>query len=79
MSLDVPNNNKMMTAPAAKKGFHFSSDGVHFAEFIEAETIEEASAIYNKVRRLMPGQGPATELVAEQSTGATEIKEEANG
>ena len=51
MSLDQPPQNKMMTAPPAKKGFHFASDGLHFAEFIEAETIEEATEIYHKVKR----------------------------
>jgi hypothetical protein len=51
MSLDEPQKNKMMTGAPVKKGFHFASDGLHFAEFIEAETIAEATAIYHQVKR----------------------------
>jgi hypothetical protein len=73
----------MLTTPPAKKGFHFTSDGIHFAEFIEAETIQEATAIYHKIKRPFPGQSaasPATpETPAEQSTPVEEIKEEAAG
>jgi hypothetical protein len=61
MSLDQPAQNKMVSAPPAKKGFHFASDGIHFAEFIEAATIDEATALYHRIKRFMPGQGPATE------------------
>ena len=40
MSLDAPQQNKMMTTPPMKKGYHFAGDGIHFAEFIEAETVK---------------------------------------
>jgi hypothetical protein len=53
MSLDQPQKNKMMTAPPVKKGFHFASDGIYLAEFIEAQTIEEAEAIYHQTKRLI--------------------------
>jgi hypothetical protein len=60
MSLDQPPQNRMMIAPPAKKGFHFASDGLYFAEFVEAETAAEAEAIYQKVKRLMsPAAGSA--------------------
>ena len=34
-------------------GFHFPSDGLHFAEYIEAENIETATAQYHKTKRLI--------------------------
>ena len=81
MSLDAPQQNKMMTTPPMKKGYHFAGDGIHFAEFIEAETIEEATAIYHKTKRLL---FPAVETIpgtvtTEQSPAPAEIKEDANG
>lgn len=51
MSLDAPQNNKMVTKPPAKKGFHFAATGEYQAVFIEATTIEEAEQIYQKVKR----------------------------
>jgi len=58
MSLDAPQQNKMMAAPPVKKGFHFAATVQHFAEYIEAETIEEATAIYEKIkRRIYPDVG----------------------
>jgi hypothetical protein len=51
MSLDAPNKNKMIQTPPAKKGFHFAATAEYAAEFIEAETIEEAEAIYHKIKR----------------------------
>ena len=33
--------NKMIQTPPAKKGYHFASDGVHFAQFVEAASIGE--------------------------------------
>ena len=62
MAVDKPIANKMMQAPPATKGFHFASDGIHLAEYIEAETIEAATAIYHKVKRLI--------RPPEKSTGA---------
>jgi hypothetical protein len=83
MSLDAPQQNKMMTAPPAKKGFHFASDGIHLAEFIEAATIQEAEVIYHKIKRLISDAPAAVATSAtdaapasapEQSTVATEQK-----
>lgn len=51
MSLDNPPKNKMMQAPLSKKGFHFASDGVHEAMFVEAASIEEAEAIYHDTKK----------------------------
>jgi len=48
--LDAPKQNKMMTTPPAKKGFHFASHGLYLAEFVEAEAIEEATAIYHQIK-----------------------------
>jgi hypothetical protein len=53
MSLDQPQKNKMMQTPPVKKGFHFASDDFYYAEFIEAEAIEEATAMYHKIKRLI--------------------------
>lgn len=53
MSLDKPPKNKMIDTPPTKKGWHFPSDGVYAAAFIEAETIHEAEAIYHKTKRLL--------------------------
>ncbi len=60
--------NKMMQAAPAKKGWHFPSDGLHFAEFIEAETIEEATTLYHKAKRLFPTSAAGEAVVAQQST-----------
>jgi hypothetical protein len=73
MSLDAPVNDKMMQAPPAKKGFHFTATAEHFAEFVEAESIEEATAIYQKIKRLInpaptaPSTPPAAEVKAEEA------------
>jgi hypothetical protein len=53
MALDAPDQNKMMTAPPAKKGYHFAATADYLAEYIEAATIEEAAVIYHKVKRLI--------------------------
>lgn len=66
MSLDQPQKNKMVQAPSAKKGFHFAGDGVRPAMYIEAETIEEANAIYAK---------QTTAQAERQSTASTETAE----
>jgi hypothetical protein len=66
MSLDAPQKNKMMQAAPTKKGFHFASDGFHLAEFIEAASIEEAEAIYNRVKRRIVSVAGGPE---QQSTG----------
>jgi hypothetical protein len=83
MSIDQPPSNKMMQAPVAKKGFHFASDGIHFAEFIEAATIDEATAIYHNIKRAMSPaatsiETPATATAKEQSTPLPEEEEQNN-
>lgn len=46
------------TAEATQKhGFHFASDGLHMAEYIQAATIEDATAIYHKTKRLIDAGG----------------------
>lgn len=65
MSLDAPNANKMMTAPPAKKEFHFAATTEHFAEVVLALTIEEAEAIYHKIKRPIAA---APSIPAPQST-----------
>jgi hypothetical protein len=71
MALEKPASNKMMTAPPVKKEFHFAATAEHYAELVYAETIQEAEAIYHKVKRPLAAPTP------EQSTGAQqeEIKE----
>jgi hypothetical protein len=69
MSLENPPANKMMTSPPAKKGFHFASDGLHAAVFVEAETIYEAEMLYHRVKKLLRNA-----LLSEQST--TVVKDE---
>jgi hypothetical protein len=51
--LDLPPQNKMIQTPPAKKEFHFAATAEHFAEVVYAETIQEAEAIYHKVKRLI--------------------------
>jgi hypothetical protein len=77
MALDNPLSNKMIQTPPAKKGFHFAATVEHLAEFIEAETIQEAEAIYQKIKRAVGGtveisdaSEPAPSTAPEQSTGA---------
>lgn len=40
-----------MDGAPEKKGFHFPASFEHFAEYIEAETIEAATEIYHKTKR----------------------------
>lgn len=86
MSLDFPQNNKMIQTPPEKKGFHFAATAEHLAEYIEAETIQEAEAIYQTIKRAVggtvsePGTAPTSTPeppAPEQSTGAIDeqIKE----
>ena len=60
MSLDNPPKNKMMTAPPAKKEYHFAPTAEHLAEVVYAHTIEEAEEIYHRVKRLI--NPPSTAL-----------------
>jgi len=41
----------MITNPPEKKGFHFAATLEHAAEYVEAETITEAEAIYHKIKK----------------------------
>jgi hypothetical protein len=65
MSLDQPQQNKMMTAPPAKKAFHFSGDGIYHNLSIIAENIEEATKEWLAKRQLINAP-------SEQSTPAPE-------
>jgi hypothetical protein len=67
MSFEAPNNKMIGEAPA-QKGFHFAATALHLAEYIEAETIQEAEAIYQQIRRPVGG----TVEPAEQSTAPVE-------
>jgi hypothetical protein len=60
MSLDKPTQNKMMTAPPAKKEYHFAATAEHFAEVVLADTIQEAEQTYHRVKRLI--NPPSTAL-----------------
>jgi hypothetical protein len=67
----------MISSPPIKKGFHFASDGIHFAEFIEAESVQEAEALYHQVKRVMsPAATPAVAPAPQQSTAALQTAEE---
>lgn len=72
MSLEQPPQNKMISTPPAKKGFHFAATAEYLAEYIEAETIEEAEAIYHTIKRAVGGT-----VQEPQSTGTVDeqIKE----
>jgi hypothetical protein len=79
MALDKSTiQNKMVQAPPAKKGFHFASDGLHYAEYIEAATLEEATEFYHNIKKLIfpvaGGTVSAAVEVKEQST-ATVVPE----
>jgi len=41
----------MMTEAPAKKEYHFAATIEHYAEVVYAATIQEAEAIYHKVKR----------------------------
>jgi hypothetical protein len=50
MNIDDLSQNKMITEPPAKKGFHFAATLEHKAAYIEAETIEEAEKLYHAIK-----------------------------
>jgi hypothetical protein len=58
----------MVQAAAAKKGFHFSSDGIHAALFVEAENIEEATKLYQKLRKPLTATPESTVTPQEDKT-----------
>lgn len=75
--LETPKQNKMIGTPPAKKGFHFASDGIHFAEFIEAETLQEAEDLYHKAKRVMsPAVTPPIAPAAPQQSTSQEQMED---
>jgi hypothetical protein len=51
--MEKPPQNKMMTTPPAKKEYHFAATAEHFAEFVLADTIQEAEETYHRVKRLI--------------------------
>jgi hypothetical protein len=51
--LDQSPQNKMMTAAPAKKEYHFAANAEHLAEVVYADTIEQATSIYHRVKRLI--------------------------
>lgn len=53
----------MIQTPPAKKGFHFAATAEYLAEYIEADTLAEAEAIYQKIKRSVPGS-PAQSTAA---------------
>jgi hypothetical protein len=73
MSLDQPQQNKMMTTPPAKKEYHFAATAEHFAEVVYAATIQEAEEMYHRVKRLINPISPT-----EQSTVAPAKGEDEN-
>jgi hypothetical protein len=71
MSLDQPPQDKMMTAPPAKKEFHFAGGGIWHNLTIHAEHIEDATKQWLSSRKLI---NPPVE----QSTVAPEPAPEEN-
>jgi hypothetical protein len=69
MSLDQPQKNKMMTAPPAKKEFHFPATPEHLAEVVYADTIEEATETYHKVKRFINPPAQSTAPGAKEDEG----------
>jgi hypothetical protein len=49
--IDEPTQNKMMTGAPAKKEYHFAATTPHYAEVVWAATVQEAEALYHKVKR----------------------------
>jgi hypothetical protein len=69
MSLDQPHKNKMMQTPPAKKEYFFAPTAEHLAEVVLAETIEQATATYQKVKRLISPPTQSTASAAKESEG----------
>ena len=85
MSLDAPEQKKMMTAPPAKKEFHFAGGNIWRNLTILAENIEEATKEWLAKRKLISGSeaGTATTPAVptsapEQSTASLEPKPDEN-
>ena len=58
MSLDQPQQNKMMTGAPDKKEFHFSGDGIWHNSAIVAETREEAEKLWHAAKQLIDTCNP---------------------
>jgi hypothetical protein len=69
MSLNKPTQNKMMTAPPAKKEYHFAATAEHFAEVVLADTIQEAEETYHRVKRLINPPALSTPIPAKEEEG----------
>ena len=74
MSLDQPQQNKMMQGAPAKKEFHFAATAEHLAEIVYADSIQEAEATYSRVRRLInpPAEQSTPEPAKETGEGAVQ-------
>jgi hypothetical protein len=79
MSLDEPQQNKMMTAPPAKKEFHFAATATHYAAVVYADTTAEAEVIYHQIKRAIGMPPPTingpTDASIQQSTAAIDEKD----
>ena len=75
MSLDQPQQNKMMTEAPAKKEFHFAGSGIWRNATIFADTIEEAQALWHATKQLI--NAPLAEIQPpQQSTPVPETPSE---
>jgi hypothetical protein len=69
MSLDQPQRNKMMQAAPAKKEFFFAPTAEHLAEVVLADTLEEATETYHRVKRLINQPAQSTAPAAKENEG----------
>jgi hypothetical protein len=65
--------NKMVTGTPEKKQFLFAATVEHYAEVVYAETIQEAEAIYHKVKRLITQETPAAPAATEPAPTPAEL------
>jgi len=72
MSLDKPTKNKMIATPPSKKGFHFASDGVYEAMYVEAASIGEAETIYQKTKKPLGVGGTENESTVAEAAQSKE-------
>jgi hypothetical protein len=86
MSMDAPEQNKMMVAPPAKKQYHFPGGGYWANMTLWAETIEEATELYHRTKQLInpsaaeavPSAESRQNTAAEQSTASPQQVPEEN-
>jgi hypothetical protein len=82
MSLEQPPKNKMIITPPAKKEFHFAGSGIFHPMTIIAETIEEATKLWEETRRFVElppeGHGAITPDTA-SPLSTTEQQKEGDG